>query len=72
MSDSGTMTKQDKIRKLLEMQKAFIDVEHQGKFSMREYFSDDEKLKLSRHRKNYMKLAMEVVADAHKEVGSRQ
>lgn len=54
------------------MQKEFINIEHKGEFSMQDYFGEDEKLKLSRHRKNYMKLAMEVVADAHKEVGSKQ
>lgn len=66
------MTKQEKIKKLIAMQKEFINIEHKGEFSMQDYFGEDEKLKLSRHRKNYMKLAMEVVADAHKEVGSKQ
>lgn len=64
------MTKQEKIRKMIEMQKNFIDKEQRDGVSMQEYFLPAEKSDLHDYREDYMSLAMEVVDDAHKEVGS--
>lgn len=66
------MTKQEKIKQLIEMQKQFIDQEHQGGVTMKEYFTPDEDSSLHGYRENYMRLAMEVVEDARGEVGSKK
>lgn len=66
------MTKQEKIKKLLAMQKKFIEKEHGTGVSMEEYFAPDDESSLKGYREEYMKLAMEVVNDAHKEVGSHR
>lgn len=66
------MTKQEKIRKMLELQKKFIAKEHESGVSMEEYFVPDGDSPLKGYREEYMKLAMEVVDDAHEEVGSRR
>ena len=64
------MTKQEKIKKMLEMQKKFIEKEHQGGVTMKEYFTPDGDSVLKNYRQEYGKLAAEVVDDAHKEAGS--
>ncbi len=66
------MTKQEKIRKMLEMQKKFIEKEHQSGVGMEEYFVPGKDSPLKGYREEYLKLAMEVVDDAHGEVGSRR
>ena len=66
------MTKQEKIRKMLEMQKKFIEKEHQSGVKMEEYFVPGDDSPLKGYREEYMKLAMEVVEDAHEEVGSHR
>lgn len=70
LSGEEDMTKQEKLKKLLEMQKRFIEADQNGEFNMRDYFS--EGAALDEMRKDYMKLAMEIVDDAHKEVGSKR
>ncbi len=65
------MTKQEKIKQLIEMQKKFIEKEQNTGVSMQEYFSPDEQSELHGYSENYMKIAMEIVADAHQEVGSK-
>ena len=64
------MTKQDKILKMIEMQKEFIKKEHKSGVTMEEYFAPDDNSPLKGYREEYMKLALEVVDDAHTEVGS--
>ena len=66
------MTKQEKIKKMLEMQKKFISKEQQSGVTMEEYFTPDKGSTLQGYREEYMKLAMEVVEDAHEEVGSHR
>ncbi len=63
-------SKQDKIKKLLEMQKKFIELDRARGVSAEEYFTPEEGAELDGFRQEYMKLAMEVVADAHEEKGS--
>ena len=65
------MTKQEKIRKLIEMQKRFIEKEQCEGVSMQEYFLPEEESALHDYRREYMDLAMEIVGEAHKEVGSK-
>lgn len=63
-------SKQDKIKKLLEMQKKFIELDRKQGVSAEEYFTPEEGSELDGFRQEYMKLAMEVVDEAHKEKGS--
>ena len=65
------MTKQEKIKQLIEMQKKFIEKEQTVGVSMQEYFKPDEKSELHGYNDDYMKVAMEIVDEAHKEVGSK-
>ena len=66
------MTKQEKIKQLIEMQKKFIEKEQNTGVSMKEYFSPDEQSELHGYSEDYMKIAMEIVEDAHQEVGSKR
>ena len=66
------MTKQEKIKQLIEMQKKFIEKEQNTGVSMQEYFSPDEQSELHGYNEDYMKIAMEIVEDAHQEVGSKR
>ena len=63
-------SKQDKIKKLLEMQKKFIELDRARGVSAEEYFTPEEGSELEGFRQEYGKLAMEVVEEAHKEKGS--
>ena len=66
------MTKQEKIKQLIEMQKKFIEREQNTGVSMQEYFTPDEQSDLHGYSENYLKIAMEIVDDAHQEVGSKR
>jgi hypothetical protein len=63
-------SKQDKIKKMLEMQKKFIELDRSRGVSAEEYFTPEDGADLDGYRQEYMKLAMEVVNDAHEEKGS--
>ena len=63
-------SKQDKIKKMLEMQKKFIELDRARGVSAEEYFTPEEGAELNGYREEYSKLAMDVVEDAHKEKGS--
>lgn len=63
-------SKQEKIQKMLELQKKFIELEQNGEITAEGYFVPKEGSSLDGFREEYAKLAMEVVADAHKEKGS--
>lgn len=64
-------SKQNKIKKMLEMQKKFIALDRARGVSAEEYFTPEDGTELSGYREEYSKLAMDVVGDAHKEKGSR-
>lgn len=66
------MTKQDKIKKMIEMQKMFIAYERANGVDAEEYFIGEEGHALHNYRQEYSKLAMEVVDMAHSEVGSHR
>ena len=63
-------SKQDKIKKLLEMQKKFIELEQKGEVTAEGYWAPKEGSDLDGYKEDYMKLAMEVVEAAHEEKGS--
>jgi len=57
------------IAEMLEMQKQFIDLEHQNGISGKDYYYSNDGL-LKDYRENYMQKAMRVVELSHQIVGS--
>ena len=64
--------KQDKIKKLLEMQKKFIALDREQGVEASEYFAPDDDSTIVGFKEEYRDLAMEIVDLAHKEKGSKQ
>ncbi len=71
MSDKEALMQEKKelIDKMLELQKKFIEHEHQHGISGKDYYASDEGL-LANYRQEYMDLANRVVDIAHEVVGS--
>lgn len=63
--------KQDLIDKMLEMQKQFIDYEHENGVSGKDYWASQDGL-LANYRQEYMDMANRVVDIAHEIVGSNR
>jgi hypothetical protein len=61
--------KQELIDKMLEMQKQFIDYEHQNGVSGKDYWASSNGM-LANYRQEYMDMANRVVDLAHEIVGS--
>ena len=64
--------KQELITKLLEMQKKFMDFEHENGVEMQDYFSAEEGHVLKGFRQEYMDLANKLVDMAYAEKGSHR
>jgi hypothetical protein len=64
--------KQELIKKMMEMQKKFIDYEHQNGVDMEDYFVGKEGHPLYHFRQQYMEMAMKLVDMAHAEKGSHR
>jgi len=64
-------SKQEKIQKMLEMQKKFIELEQSGEITAEAYFAPESGSDLDGYRDEYRDLAMDVVEEAHKEKGSQ-
>ena len=64
-------SKQEKIQKLLEMQRKFIEFEQTGKLTAESYWLPEKGSELEGFKDEYSKVAMKVVDDAHEEVGSK-
>jgi hypothetical protein len=73
MSDKAALVKekQDLINEMLEMQKQFIEFEHQNGVTGKDYWASDEGL-LKNFRQDYMDKANRVVDLAHEIVGSHR
>ena len=71
MSDIEALKKekQDLIDKMLDMQKQFIDLEHQNGISGKDYYYSQDGL-LKDYREKYRDMAMRVVDISHEIVGS--
>ena len=71
MSDKEALLqeKRELIDKMLEMQKKFIDHEHQHGISGKDYYASEEGL-LANYRQEYMDLANRVIDIAHEVNGS--
>ena len=63
--------KQNLIDKMLEMQKQFIDYEHENGISGKDYWASQDGL-LANYREEYMGMANRVVDIAHEIVGSNR
>tara|TARA_B100001029_G_scaffold168220_1_gene162074 strand:+ start:612 stop:818 length:207 start_codon:yes stop_codon:yes gene_type:complete len=64
--------KQEKIKKLLEMQKKFIALDRENGVEAAEYFSPDDDSEIAGFREEYRDLAMEIVDLAHEDKGSKK
>ncbi len=64
--------KAEKIKKMLEMQKQFIEYEHKNGVDPKDYFAPEPGHMLDGYRQQYRDLAMEVVDLAHAEKGSER
>ena len=63
--------KHAKIQELLEMQRRFIALDRERGVDMNEYFAPSEDSQLHNYRQSYMECAMDIVALAHQEKGSK-
>ncbi len=64
--------KQDIIRQMLEMQKKFIDYEHDNGVNPEEYFNPTDGHALEGYRQQYQALANRLIELAHEEKGSKR
>jgi len=64
--------KQDKIKKLLEMQKKFIALDREQGVEASEYFAPSDDSKMSGFKEEYRDLAMNILDLAHEEKGSKK
>ncbi len=64
--------KQDIIKKLMDMQKKFIEYEHQNGVKQEDYLLAPEGHPLHHYKDEYQKLANQLVDMAHEEVGSHR
>lgn len=64
--------KQAMIQELIDMQKKFIEYEHENGVSMKDYFTPEAGHPLDGYRQDYMDKAMELVDMAHAEKGSHR
>ncbi len=67
MSDRKEM-----IKKMLEMQRKFIEYDHEHGVSMEEYFTPSDDSPLKGFRQEYNELAMKIVDTAHQDKGSHR
>lgn len=63
--------KAETIKKMIEMQKKFMDYEHQNGVDPKDYYAPESGHTLDGYRQEYRDAAMSVVDMAHKEVGSK-
>lgn len=64
--------KQDLIKRMLELQKKFIDYEHENGLDPFDYYTPQPGHPLENYRKEYQDLANKIVDLAHEEVGSHR
>ncbi len=64
--------KQEIIKQMLEMQRKFIELEHNGEFSIEEYYDTDGESELASYKRAYDELAIKLVDMAHADKGSHR
>ncbi len=65
-------TKQEMIKEMLEMQKMFMEYEHENGVKPVEYYAAEEGHPLHGYAERYRDLAMKVMEIAHSEHGSQR
>ena len=65
-------TKQEKIQKMLDMQKKFIENERANGFDAKEYYTPESGSVLDGYIDTYNDIAVDVMNDAHQERGSKR
>ena len=64
--------KQKIIKRIMELQQKFIELEHAGKFSAEEYYDTDGDSELAKYKREHEELATRLVDLAHAEKGSKR
>ncbi len=64
--------KKARIAELIQMQKKFIEFEHENGVDMKDYFAPESGHLLDGYKESYMEKAMELVDIAHAEKGSKR
>ena len=64
--------KQEIIKKMMEMQQRFIEIEQSGEFSAEEYYDTEGDSELAKYKRAYDELAIKLVDMAHDEKGSHR
>lgn len=64
--------KQEIIKQMLELQRKFIALEQDGKFSAEEYYDSEGDSELAKHKREFDELAIKLVDLAHEEKGSHR
>ena len=64
--------KQEMIKKMLEMQKKFIEEEHKNSFDAKNYFHPEAGHALDGFRQTFRDKSMELVDAAHADKGSKR
>jgi hypothetical protein len=64
--------KQEIIKQMLDMQKKFIKLEHNGEFKVDEYYDTDGDSELAKYKNKYNELSIRLVDLAHEEKGSHR
>ena len=65
-------TKQEKIQKMLDMQKKFIENERANGFDAKEYYTPESGSVLDGYIDTYNDIAVDVMNEAHQERGSKR
>ena len=64
--------KSEIIKRMLEMQKKFIDLEHKSGVDMQDYYTPSAGHPLDGYRKEYETLSRQLIDLAHEEAGSHR
>ena len=64
--------KQEIIKRIMELQKKFIEIEQAGQFSAEEYYDSDSESELALYKREHEELATRLVDLAHAEKGSKR
>ena len=64
--------KQKIIKQMLDMQKKFIKLEHNGDFKADEYYDTDGDSELAKYKNEYNELSIRLVDLAHEDKGSQR
>ncbi len=64
--------KQQIIKRIMELQQKFIEIEHAGDFSAEQYYDPDGESELAKYKREHEELATKLVDLAHAEKGSKR